>query len=203
MDQAGKKIICTDMTGALLNRCSIGGIAMTGIAYIANGTWANHLATTAQSEQRVYFLDLDANVQGIIATDSFTERPLSVSVIESSSSGSDDDHLVLVSNKDQCGGSTGNVLIVDQTGTLQKLINVSSFSLEPYAVVHVPDADKLMVADKSGMIYLIDFDANILDQNDVSTFGITAPQGIEINPLTCDHVINSKTDASIKYLNMP
>ncbi len=57
------------------------------------------------------------------------------------------------------------------------------------------------MASKLGLVSVIDFAGTLLAQYDAAAFGATQVQGLAINPLTGDHVVNDHDTASVKYLS--
>ena len=201
VDYSSSTAYMVDMAGNLLTSFVVAPQHVLGIELVPSGAWVDHLALADESDQAVYYVDLAGNVQGSFSTSGFSQHPVGVAFIQSSATGIYDAHLAISSDKDGFGSSISAVYLVDQAGSLKLTIDVSALTPEPWGVTHLPGTDRLLVASKTGLVSVIDFAGTLLAQYDAAAFGATQVQGLAINPLTGDHVVNDHDTASVKYLS--
>ncbi len=201
VDTGDKKLRMVDRSGTALSTLDTPTDHVRDAAYIQAGAWRDHLAVTEENERRVYFLDLAGAVQSFFSTSAFTQRPVGITYIGRTASGVYENHLAISGDKDGLGASNAGVHIVDQDGNLQQSIDVSGLAPEPWGVTHLAGTDKLMVADKQGIVFFLDFEGNLLGQYDAeASFGASQIQGIAVNPMTCEHVISDHDTQQVLYL---
>ena len=201
VDYSSSTAYMVDTAGNPLTSLVVVPQNVLGIELIRSGAWIDHLALADEADQEVYYLDLSGNVQGSFSTAGFTQHPVGVAFIHSSATGTYDGYLAISSDKDGLGGSVSAIYIVDQAGSLKMTIDVSALTPEPWGVTHLPGTDRLLVAAKVGPVYVIDLAGALIAQYDAAAFGATQVQGLAINPLTGDHVVNDHDTATVKYLN--
>ena len=201
VDYSSSTVYMVDTAGNLLTSFVVAPQHILGIELVPSGAWVDHLALADESDQAVYYVDLAGNVQGSFSTSGFSQHPVGVAFIQSSATGIYDGHLAISSDKDGFGTSSSAVYVVDQAGSLKMTIDLSALTPEPWGVAHLPGTDRLLVAAKDGWVYVIDFTGALIAQYDAAAFGATQVQGIAVNPLTGDHVVNDHDTATVKYLN--
>jgi len=198
VDYVNDLFYMTNMAGTLLTSLATPSANELGVELIPSGLWAGHLAVTDETLDTVYFVDLAGAIQGSFSTASFTQHPVGVGFIASSAAGTWDNHLLISSDKDGSGLSNAAIYIVDQTGTLKNTIDVSGDTPQPWGVAHVMGTDKILVASSSGTVFVIDM---ATADYDAAALGGAGPQGIALNPRSGDHVLVSKTNTKVVYLN--
>ncbi len=201
VDYSSSTVYMVDTAGNLLTNLVVAPQNILGIELIQSGVWVDHLALADEADQEVYYADLSGTVQFSFSTSGFTQHPVGVAFIHSSATGTYDGHLAISSDKDGLGASISAIYLVDQAGSLKTTIDVSALTPEPWGVTHLPGTDRLLVAAEEGQVYVIDFTGALIAQYDAAAFGATEVQGLAINPLTGDHVVNDHDTETVKYLS--
>jgi len=196
VNYADGRFYMTDMAGNYLTDMAPPIGAPTGVAYVASGTRADHLAAVNQTIAELEFYDLSGTLAGSFSVTAIGSAvPTGVTFIGATAGGVYDDHLAISdSNADM-------VFLVTQDGTLVSSFDTSSFSLRTNDLAHIPGTDKLLLIDRDGIVFIVDFTGTMLDQYDVTGFGTTVPEGIAINTATCDHVVGDDTPNLVVTLN--
>jgi hypothetical protein len=202
VDGGDKHFHMVDTSGSELTDITTSTNGPKGVALITAGTWNNHLALTDIDNLNIYILNLNGAIQALFSTSSFSEHPLGITFIETSESGTYDNHLAIVSDKDGSGDSKGNFTIIDQTGAVISSVDISSFVEEPLGIAHMSGTDKFLIAENDGAIYTVDFSGNLVRQYDPEPLDAKSPVAIMVNPLNCNHVILDKDDKEAIYLNL-
>ena len=178
------KIYMTDMSGTYLTEVTPPIGAPTGVTYVTSGTWADHLAVTAQTTAEIQYFDLTGNLVSSFSTVSIgLAGATDIAFIDSSSSGVYDGHLAVVD------ANADLVVMATQDGNPVHNFDTSAFSTTTHGMDHLPGTDKLLLIDRNATAFIVDFDGTVLRQYDTAPFGTNAPEAIAINPLTCDHVV--------------
>ncbi|MDH3588289.1 MAG: DNRLRE domain-containing protein [Gammaproteobacteria bacterium] len=196
-DRNKKEFFITDESGTPLTDFPTGIDDPRGIAYVEAGTWTGHLAVADKSNDTIHFLDLDGIIKAAFSTLLFAKDPFGLSFIGETSSHVYEDHLAISS-----ADGNGTVYIVDQSGTLKNSIDVDSYAPRPQGLAHLASDDKFMVADKDGLISIIDFGGTAINQYDTITWGLKKLQGVTIHPGTCAHVVIDKIFSLVAGLSL-
>jgi len=196
VNYADGRFYMTDMVGNYLTDLAPPIGAPTGVAYVASGTWADHLAVINQSVAEIQYYDLNGTLAGSFSTIAIGSAVATgVTFIGTTSGGVYDDHLAISdSNADR-------VFLVTQGGTLISSFDTSSFALRTNDLAHMPGSDKLLLLDRDAIAFSVDFSGTVLGQYDVAPFGITVPEAVAINTVTCDHVVGDDTPDLVVTLN--
>jgi hypothetical protein len=196
VNYADGRIYMTDVAGNYLTDLMPPVSAPTGIAYVASGTWTDHLAVVNQTLAEIQYYDLGGTLVSSFPTTTLGSAVATgVSFIGNTAGGVYDNHLAISdSNLDK-------VLLVTQDGTLVSSFDTSSFSLRTNDLAHIPGSDKLLLIDRDAIVYIVDFAGTVLGQYDVAPFGTTVPEAIAINTVTCDHVVGDDTPNQVVTLN--
>jgi hypothetical protein len=196
VNYADGRIYMTDVAGNYLTDLLPPVGAPTGVAFVASGTWAEHLAVVAQTDAEIQYYDLTGTLAGSFSTTAIGSAVATgVTFIGSTAGGIYDEHLAISdSNADM-------VFLVTQAGALVSSFDTSSFSLRTNDLAHIPGSDKLLLIDWNGTAFVVDFTGTVLGQYNVAAFGATAPEGIAINTATCDHVVGDDTPDLVVTLN--
>ena len=193
-DKNKDRLFVTDLAGNTLTDFLIVPPDSQGVALIDAGLWINHFAVIDTGQKRFYYLDLNGSLVWSYSLDGVIDNPFGLGFIGSTDSATYDNHLAISSDKNPSGGGTATIYIVDQLGGVAKTIDIETHAPTPLGVTHVNGADKLIVADKTGVVSVIDFDGNLLHQYSAAIFGLTEVNEIAINPMTCDHVFVQKNE---------
>ncbi|MBT8083711.1 MAG: hypothetical protein KJN72_00700, partial [Woeseia sp.] len=204
IDPNKDKLFVTDTAGNDLTELSLPFDRSTAVALLDAGQWVHHIAATDKGLGRLYYLDLEGEIEWSFSTWTLTPGDiLGASFIGATASGDYDNHLALVSDKNASGGGDATVYIIDQTGGLQKTIDIELLAPNPTGITHLTGADKLLITDSDGVVSVIDFDGNLLRRYFGAQLGITKINNVVINPLNCDHVMIDdaiETIASLDYV---
>ena len=184
VDSSSDEIHMTDLNGSLLISNSTPGSSPTGISFINFGTYTDHLIISDYFSHSITFVDLNGNVITTVDTGSFgATNPVDIAFIDTSASRTYDG-MIAILNVD------GIIFIIDQSGNLQTIIDVSGITSQAEGIVHLPGKDLLMLADNgTDKVLIIDFNGNQINSYSTTPFGSNAPYAITINPVTCAHVI--------------
>lgn len=196
VDRSAALIYLTDMTGSLLSS-SAGTSSMGGIAYIASGTWAGHIAVSDFGHDDVRFYDSAGTEVGSFSLSGFmVGTPSGAAFIDVTTSGIYDSHLAITDRPKNL------VYIADQVGILKTTLDLSAYASGLTDVAHIPNSDKLLVLDENKKVYIIAMDGSKTGEYDVSSFSTSGTVGLAINPLTCDHVIGDDGVDKVISLNV-
>ncbi|MGB5247948.1 MAG: hypothetical protein WBN34_15460, partial [Woeseia sp.] len=197
VDGGDKRVIVNDVGGLRLTGFDIAASRPRGIAFIASGTWAGHLAVADEGDDAILIFDLDGNIVTTLLVELISKKPYGLSFIGTTDSGVYDNHLVFASSD-----NNGDLYIVDQSGVLKKNIHVESYAPDIQGVAHLPGADKFLLLDKTGVLSVIDFDGALLNQYNTETWGFSETQGLTVHPTLCHHVLASKNASRVSGFNI-
>jgi hypothetical protein len=187
------------MAGELLTQAPTPSGTPTGVALVASGAWADHLAVSDQFHDQIHYVDLAGTHLTSFPTNVSAEldsnTPGDVAFIASTASGIYDEHLAISDH------GANKLYLVTQNGAWVSTIDTSSFAPTIRGVAHIPGSDKLLLADEASTVFIVDFDGTVSSQYDTAPFGTAAPKGVAINPLTCEHVLGDATSDLVVYLN--
>jgi hypothetical protein len=202
VDNATATLYMTNTAGANLSSLAAPITDPLGVARVGGGAYAGDFAVASGSAKKVYFVDGSGTVQGSLTTGGFTKHPVGVAYIGETADGVYEQRIAVSSDKDQSGSDNARVVIVDQFGTVEKTIDVSALTAQPWGLAHLPRTDKLLVGASTGQVYVIDFDGNLIDQYDASaSFGVGNLRGLAINPNTCQHALDDAGSQALIYLS--
>lgn len=194
VDSTGDTFYLTDMSGGLLTTLP-GSNGMGGVAFIASGTWVDHVVGIDFNANDVrYYSPAGAMVNSF-------NLPVSVwtasgaTFINVTDSGLYEGHLAVTDR------TNNTVSILNQAGALQSTLDLSAYAVGLTDIAHIPNSDKLLIVDETKKVFIVDLDGTKSGEYDLATQDVSATVGLAINPLTCDHVVGDDVLDKVVMLN--
>lgn len=190
----------TDLTGVLITSLKLPNPKPVAVAYAHVGPWQGSLAVAnrydsgAGFETRyIYRVSMDGVLEDQFYYGFETLEVLDLTIPETTASGILDGSLMITTNanwKGQVSNNHAKILAWDYGETVLEFVTLRNISPNPMALAHINGSDHVLVADKSGMVNIMDMNlGTIVLSYDSAAFGLDKPSAAAIHGETCAHII--------------
>lgn len=190
----------TDLAGALQTSLKLPNPKPVAVAYAYSGPWTGSLAVANQFDsgagfetRYIYRVSMDGALEDQVYYGFETQTVFDLVVPQRTAAGILDGALLVSTNtnwKGQSRAQDARIIAYDYGGIMIGEMSLDGISLEPRGLAHLNGSDQFLVADKGGLVNVVDITlATVTNTYDSTALGLNKPSAATIDRNTCAHVI--------------